>query len=106
MFANVFGMGIFADGGVFATKPYIAGGNYIKKMGDYTQTKKSKKSEITPIDKRTNSQELFENSDILESKDWEEIWTNMFWNFLIKHKDFFAKNPRMAMLIKSKLKKD
>jgi deoxyribodipyrimidine photolyase-like uncharacterized protein len=32
---NVYGMGIFRDGGVFATKPYIFGSNYIRKMSDY-----------------------------------------------------------------------
>lgn len=30
---NVFGMSQFSDGGIFATKPYICGSNYIKKMG-------------------------------------------------------------------------
>lgn len=29
MVANVYGMSQFADGGSFATKPYIAGSNYI-----------------------------------------------------------------------------
>ncbi len=33
MAPNVFGMGLFSDGGVFATKPYISGSNYIRKMG-------------------------------------------------------------------------
>ncbi len=32
---NVLGMGLFADGGVFSTKPYIASANYIRKMSDY-----------------------------------------------------------------------
>ncbi len=73
MLPNVYGMGLFADGGIFATKPYISGGNYIKKMSDYP-----------------------------ESKIWEKIWTDKFWEFLFKHKKFFSQNPRMNMLIKSK----
>ena len=35
MTPNVFGMGTFADGGIFATKPYICGSNYFLKMSDY-----------------------------------------------------------------------
>ena len=76
MVANVLGMGIFADGGIFATKPYLAGGNYLKKMSDYPN-----------------------------SKIWEPIWTDKFWYFLLKHEDYFKTNPRMAMLISSKKKK-
>jgi deoxyribodipyrimidine photolyase-related protein len=30
-----YGMALFSDGGIFATKPYICGSNYYKKMGGY-----------------------------------------------------------------------
>jgi deoxyribodipyrimidine photolyase-related protein len=76
MVANVMGMGLFADGGVFATKPYISGGNYLKKMSDYS-----------------------------DHKVWEPIWTDLFWRFLFKHEEFFKTNPRLAMLISTKKKK-
>ena len=62
MVPNVFGMGLFADGGLFATKPYIAGGNYLKKMSDYS-----------------------------DYKNWEEIWSTLFWKFISKHREFFKK---------------
>ena len=70
MVPNVFGMALFADGGIYATKPYIAGGNYLKKMADYS---------INP--------------------ETEKLWTDKFWNFLMKHKAVFKSNPRMVMLI-------
>ena len=35
MVPNVVGMSQYADGGILATKPYAAGGAYVKKMSDY-----------------------------------------------------------------------
>ncbi|GGA06110.1 cryptochrome/photolyase family protein [Okeania sp. KiyG1] len=35
MQTNVLGMGLFADGGILASKPYAASANYINKMSDY-----------------------------------------------------------------------
>ncbi|MBC7406450.1 MAG: cryptochrome/photolyase family protein [Candidatus Parcubacteria bacterium] len=79
MVANVLGMGLYADGGIFATKPYVAGGNYLKKMSDYPSGK--------------------------GDQDWEKLWTDKFWDFVLKHEQVFAKNPRMNMLIVTKKKK-
>ncbi len=68
MVPNVYGMSQFADGGFFATKPYISGSNYLKKMSDYSKG------------------------------DWQPIWDGLFWNFIDNQKDFFLSNPRMAMM--------
>ena len=35
MTPNVYSMGLFADGGIMATKPYICGSNYILKMMNF-----------------------------------------------------------------------
>lgn len=68
MVPNVYGMSQFADGGIFATKPYISGSNYLRKMSDY------------------------------QSGPWEEIWTALYWNFIETHVDFFKKNHRLSMM--------
>ncbi|MDY0077032.1 MAG: cryptochrome/photolyase family protein [Bacteroidales bacterium] len=70
MVPNIYGMSQFADGGTFATKPYIAGSNYLKKMSNYP------------------------------SGDWEKIWDGLYWRFIDKQQDFFLSNPRMALMVK------
>lgn len=71
MVPNVYGMSQFADGGLMATKPYISGSNYLMKMSDY------------------------------EKGDWQPVWDGLFWHFMDKHRDFFLKNPRLGMLVKT-----
>lgn len=68
---NVYGMGQFSDGGIFATKPYISGSNYVLKMSDY------KKGE------------------------WCEIWDALFWSFIGDNLKVFEKNPRMSMMART-----
>ena len=68
MIPNVYGMSQFADGGSFATKPYISGANYLKKMSDY------------------------------EKGDWENIWTALYWSFIDNYKEVFLQNHRMSMM--------
>ncbi len=71
MVPNVYGMSQFADGGTFATKPYIGGSNYIKKMSNYNKGS------------------------------WEEVWDGLFWRFISSHENFFLKNPRTSMMVYS-----
>ena len=70
MVPNVFGMTQFAGGGVFATKPYICGANYWSKMSRYSKT-----------------------------ADWAPTVNGLYWNFIDKHRSFFAKNHRMSMMV-------
>ena len=71
MVPNVYGMGTFADGGIFATKPYSCGSNYILKMSNY------KKDE------------------------WCDIVDGLYWMFMSDNISFFKSNPRLAILVKS-----
>jgi len=67
---NVYGMGQMSDGGIFATKPYISGSNYILKMSDY------------------------------QKGPWCEIWDGLYWSFIDQHRAFFLKNPRLSMMVR------
>jgi deoxyribodipyrimidine photolyase-related protein len=71
MVPNVYGMTQFADGGMMTTKPYISGSNYLLKMGNW------------------------------EKGPWQKVWDALFWRFMHVHRDLFAKNPRMGMLLKT-----
>ena len=65
---NVYGMGLFSDGGIFATKPYICGSNYLLKMSDYSKG------------------------------EWCDTVDGLYWRFIDKHRAFFAANPRLALM--------
>jgi deoxyribodipyrimidine photolyase-related protein len=71
MVPNIYGMSQFADGGILATKPYISGSNYLMKMSDYPKG------------------------------DWQQVWDGLFWRFIHKHRDFFSKNPRLNMMVRT-----
>ncbi len=74
---NVYGMGLFSDGGIFATKPYICGSNYYRKMGGYKA-----------------------------SEGWCDGVDGLYWSFVEKHKDAMAKNPRLSMMVRTVEKMD
>jgi deoxyribodipyrimidine photolyase-related protein len=71
MVPNVYGMSQFADGGIFTSKPYLSGSNYVRKMSDYKQG------------------------------DWCGIWDGLFWSFIHRHGDFFRSQPRLAMMTRN-----
>ena len=68
MVPNVLGMSQFADGGLFTTKPYLSGSNYVRKMSDFPQG------------------------------DWCHVWDGLFWMFIKNHEDFFRKQHRLGMM--------
>ncbi|MCU0424330.1 MAG: cryptochrome/photolyase family protein [Candidatus Kapabacteria bacterium] len=78
---NTRGMSQFADGGIVGTKPYISSANYIDKMSDYCAGCKYDKS------KRHGENACPFNS--------------LYWDFYDRHRDKFAKNPRIAVMYKT-----
>ena len=70
MAPNVYGMGLFSDGGIFSTKPYICGSSYFLKMMNF---------------KRDN---------------WCDIMDGLYWRFINKNRNFFNKNPRLSLMVK------
>ncbi len=78
---NVAGMAIYANGGRFTSKPYIASGQYIKRMSNYCtgcryQPEVKTGSHACPV-------------------------TTLYWAFLNKHEKALTANPRTALMAKN-----
>ncbi|MGE0621583.1 MAG: cryptochrome/photolyase family protein [Pseudomonadales bacterium] len=71
MVPNVYGMGLTSDGGIFTSKPYLCGSNYIRHMSDYP------------------------------GGAWTEVADGLYWRFVAKHRRVLAGNPRLAMMVRS-----
>ncbi|SEM52865.1 deoxyribodipyrimidine photolyase-related protein [Roseovarius tolerans] len=83
---NVIGMSQFADGGIIASKPYISSGNYIAKMSDYCATC------AYSVKQKTGEGACPFNL--------------LYWDFLIRHRDRFGRNPRMGPVYRTWEKMD
>ncbi|MBK8973384.1 MAG: cryptochrome/photolyase family protein [Hahellaceae bacterium] len=73
---NTRGMSQFADGGLIASKPYAASGNYLNKMSDYCGACQYR------VREKTGPSACPFNS--------------LYWHFLDRHEKRFGSNPRMA----------
>lgn len=74
---NVMGMSQYADGGVMASKPYVASGRYIQRMSNYCEH-----CRFDPGETVGESACPF---------------TTLYWDFLLRHRERFAHHPRTAL---------
>ncbi len=75
---NTLGMALFADGGIVASKPYAASGQYINKMSNFCK------------------QCYYDVKDITGAKACP--FNALYWNFLQRHREQFRKNPRLSFM--------
>lgn len=78
---NTAGMALFADGGRFTSKPYVASGQYIRRQSNYCagcdyQPRERVGSRACPF-------------------------TALYWNFLDRHQRSLATNPRTALMVRN-----
>lgn len=70
MVPNVYGMALFADGGLITTKPYLCGSSYILRMSDFKRGP------------------------------WCDVWDALYWRFIATHRTFFSANARSGMMVR------
>lgn len=73
---NVYGMSQFSDGGTFATKPYLSGSAYLRRMSDHAPGP------------------------------WCDVWDGLYWRFVERHEALFAGNPRLSAVARGAARLD
>ncbi len=78
---NTLGMSQHGDGGLMASKPYVASGRYIQRMSNYCSGCRFDPARSTGDDACP--------------------FTTLYWDFLLRHEKFLGNNHRMAMQLKN-----
>ncbi len=79
---NTLGMSQYADGGLMASKPYVATGKYIQRMGG---------AHCAGC--------CYDPAQRVGEKACP--FTTLYWSFLLQHETLLARNPRMALQVKN-----
>ena len=83
---NTLGMSQYGDGGLMASKPYVATGKYIQRMGGGCAGCRYDPAQ------RTGERAC--------------PFTTLYWDFLLRHEPLLARNPRMALQVKNAARLD
>jgi len=78
---NTLGMSQYGDGGLMASKPYVATGKYIQKMSNYCGACPKNPA------KRTGEQAC--------------PFTTLYWDYLLRHEEKLRKNQRMSLQVRN-----
>jgi deoxyribodipyrimidine photolyase-related protein len=78
---NTAGMALFANGGRFTSKPYVASGAYVNRMSNYCSGCRYRPRE------RTGERAC--------------PFTVLYWRFLSQHESSLAANPRTALMVRN-----
>jgi len=78
---NTLGMSQYGDGGLMASKPYVASGKYIQRMSNHCKGC------------------CYDPAEATGAKACP--FTTLYWDFLMRHEALLAENPRMGMQLKN-----